>query len=198
MSRNGMQLRAGKALEAAHHELKRDRRLDVSLESPDQLLGGDGHGVASVDTLVGVLDSALRLPSTLTLRVSVPAGAVLSEPQVAAFGGYCRDQADAAWCEAVTLRSGGVRALPRALLSSVAAAALGVVSGYLAQGTDNSLLMVLLYAVGFMAVIAAWTIGWAPIEQAMFDWRAPAHTAAAYDLLSRARLEVVERPQGAG
>ena len=108
--------------------------------------------MASVDTLVGVLDSALRLPSTLTLRVSVPAGAVLPpEPQVAAFGGYCRDQADAAWCEAVTLRSGGVRALPRALLSSVAAAALGVVSGYLAQGTDNSLLMVLLYAVGFMA-----------------------------------------------
>ena len=44
-------------------------------------------------------------------------------------------------------------------------------------------------------MIAAWTIGWAPIEQAMFDWRAPAHTAAAYDLLSRARLEVVERPQ---
>jgi len=135
----------------------------------------------------------LRLPTTLTLRVSVPAGVTLSASEVAAFSAYCSTQADVAWIEAATLRSGGVRALPRALVSSLMAAVLGVVSGYLAQSTDYSLLMVLLYAVGFMAVIAAWTIGWAPIEQAMFDWRAPAHTAEAYGLLSRARLEVVER-----
>ena len=198
MSRSGVHLRVGKALEAAHHELTRERTVDVALEAPDHLLSGDGNAVAGVDTVVGVLDSALRLPTTLTLRVSLPAGAVLSASEVAAFSGYCRAQADAAWFEAATLRSGGVRALPRALLSSLAAAALGVVSGYFAQSTDHSLLMVLLYAVGFMSVIAAWTIGWAPIEQTMFDWRAPAHTAAAYELLSHARLEVVQRPQGTG
>jgi hypothetical protein len=52
--------------------------------------------------------------------------------------------------------------------------------------------MVILYAVAFIAVIAAWTIGWTPIEQALFDWRAPGHTAAVYELLSRARFEVIE------
>ena len=95
----------------------------------------------------------------------------------------------------LVLRQGGIRELPRALLLAVGAAALGVVSGYLAQGTDSTLLMVLLYAVAFVAVIAAWTMGWTPIEQALFDWRAPGHTAAVYELLSRARVELVERPR---
>ena len=56
--------------------------------------------------------------------------------------------------------------------------------------------MVLLYAVAFISVIAAWTIGWTPIEQTLFDWRAPGHTAAVYELLSRARLEVVAGSPG--
>lgn len=98
----------------------------------------------------------------------------------------------------MTLRSGGTRELPRALTLSVGAAALGVVSGTFAQGTESALLMVLLYAVGLMAVIASWTIGWTPIEQAAFDWRAPAHTAAAYELLSGARVEVAPRSLVAG
>ena len=67
-------------------------------------------------------------------------------------------------------------------------------AGDFAQGTDGDLLMVLLYAVAFISVIAAWTIGWTPIEQALFDWRAPAHTAAAYELLSEARVEIVRQP----
>ena len=188
-----MHLRAGQALDAAHQQLKRDRTVALSREASDDLLGGHNDPSAAATTVVGVLDSSLRLPATLTLRVSMPAGVTLSKSETDAFSDYCRRQADVAWIEAATLRSGGVRALPRALVSSLMTAVLGVVCGYLAQGTDYSLLMVLLYAVGFMAVIAAWTIGWVPIEQAMFDWRAPAHTAEAYDLLSRARLEAVER-----
>jgi hypothetical protein len=78
---------------------------------------------------------------------------------------------------------------------SVTAALVGVASGYLADGVTSTLAMVLLYAVAFVAVIAAWTIGWAPIEQALFDWRAPGHTAAVYELMAHARIEVVERPR---
>ena len=109
------------------------------------------------------------------------------------FHEHCRALADETWREAVVLRNGGIRELPRALMLSVGAAALGVVSGTLAQGSEQTLLAVLLYAVAFMAVIAAWTIGWAPIEQATFDWRAPAHTTAVYELLSQARVEAVPR-----
>lgn len=41
---------------------------------------------------------------------------------------------------------------------------------------------------GFLAVIGAWTIGWTPLEQALYD----------YDLLSHASVEVVPRSPGAG
>ena len=198
MSSSGVRSQTASALQSAHHELSRSRAVEVTLESPAQLLGGNGHARAGIDTLVGILDSSLRLPTTVTVRVSMPAGCDLSESQVSAFRAHCRIQAEVSWCEATTLRRGGVRALPKALLTSGVAAALGVVSGYLAQGTDHALLMVFFYAVGFMAVIAAWTIGWAPIEQAMFDWRAPAHTSAAYELLSTAHVEVVARTQIGG
>ena len=184
------------ALHAAHQQLKRDRMIDVELGSLDQLLDSSGRDRSGVDVLVGILDSALRLPATLVVRIALPGEGGVPEPELGAFREHCQVQASDAWCEAMSLRQGGIRELPRALMLSVIAAGLGVVSGYLAQGTDSTLLMVLLYAVAFIAMIAAWTIGWTPIEQASFDWRAPAHTAAGYELLSLARIEVVERPHG--
>jgi len=182
-------------LKAAHQQLEGDRSIDVELSSPDQLLDGDGSSGSGIDTLVGILDSAVRLPATLVVRIALPGGGGGHGPDVGAFRARCQVQANDAWREAMVLRQGGIRELPRALLLAVGAAALGVVSGYLAQGTDSTLLMVLLYAVAFVAVIAAWTMGWTPIEQALFDWRAPGHTAAVYELLSRARVELVERPR---
>jgi hypothetical protein len=181
-------------LKAAHQQLRGDHSIDLELRSPAQLLDGDGSS-AGIDTLVGILESAVRLPPALVVRIATPGGGVVDEPDVGAFRDYCRGQADNAWREAMILRQGAIRELPRALLLAVCAAVLGVVAGYLAQGTGSTLLMVLLYAVGFVAVIAAWTIGWTPIEQALFDCRAPGHTAAVYELLSRARIEVVERPR---
>jgi len=188
------------SLRAAHQHLKRDRTIDLELGSLDQLLEGDGRHGPGIDVIAGILGSALRLPDALVVRVALPgwgAGGA-PEPDAEAWREQCRIQADEAWIEAMTLRQGGIRELPRALLLSIIAAAIGVVSGYLAQTTSSTLLMVLLYAVAFIAVVAAWTIGWTPIEQATFDWRAPGHVAAAYDLLSRARLEIVAAPVGSG
>ncbi len=180
-------------MHAAHRQLMRDGTIDVELGSLGQLLDDDGRNESGVDTLVGTLDSSLRLPDTLVVRIALPSDDGAREPDVAAFRDHCQIQANDAWREAMILRQGGIREVPRALILSVTAAAVGVVAGYLAQGADNTLLMVLLYALAFVSVIAAWTIGWTPIEQALFDWRAPAHTAAAYELLSRARVEVAER-----
>jgi hypothetical protein len=183
---------------AAHRQLKRDLTIDVELNSLDQLLDASGRHGSGVDSLVAILDSSLRLPATLVVRIALPGEGGVHEPDVGAFRDHCRDKANDAWLEAMILRQGGIRELPRALGLSLIAAALGVVAGYFAQGTDSTLLMVLLYAVAFISVIAAWTIGWTPIEQALFDWRAPAHTGSAYELLSRARVEVVERPREPG
>ena len=185
-------------MHAPHRRLKRDGTIDVELDSLEQLLNSDGRDESGVDSLVAILDSSLRLPTSLVVRIALPRGGGMREPDVVAFHGHCQVEANNAWREAMTLRHGGIRELPRALSLSVAAAALGVVAGYFAQGTDNTLLMVLLYAIAFIGVIAAWTIGWTPIEQALFDWRAPGHTAAVYELLSRARVEVVERPREPG
>lgn len=180
-------------LRAAHQQLRRDGIVDLELGSLDQLLDDSRPDGSGVDLLVGTLDSALRLPTTLVIRLTLPEEDGASEPDLGPFRDHCRVQAGEAWREAMTLRQGGIRELPRAVWFALVAAALGVVSGYVAQGTDSTLLMVLLYAVAFIAVIAAWTIGWTPIEQALFDWRAPGHTAAVYELMSLARVEVIAR-----
>ena len=181
------------ALHAAHRQLMRDRTIDLELDSLQQLLEGSRGRESGADTLVGILDASLRLPDTLVVRIALPGELGPPEPDVDAFHEHCRIQANNTWREAMILRQGGIRELPRSLLLSITAGAVGVVAGYLAQGIDSTLLMVFLYAVAFLSVIAAWTIGWTPIEQAWFDWRAPGHTAAVYELLSRARVQIVKR-----
>ena len=181
------------ALRSAHVHLRHDKTVEFHLGSLDQLLNATGGQRSGVDTLVGILDSALRLPDALTVRIALPEIADVDERTIEDFRDHCRVQASEEWGSAMTLRQGGFRELPRALTYAVAAALVGVISGYLAEGVDSTLIMVPLYALAFVAVIAAWTIGWAPIEQSLFDWRAPGHTAAVYELLARARVEVVER-----
>lgn len=180
------------ALRTTHQHLRHDKSVEVRLGSLDQLLSATGGRRSGVHTLVGILDSALRLPDALTVRIALPDGADVDERTIGDFRDHCRAQASEEWGAAMTLRQGGFRALPRALTYAVVAALVGVISGYLAEGVDSTLIAVFLYAIAFVAVIAAWTIGWAPIEQSLFDWRAPGHTAAVYELLARARVEVVE------
>lgn len=185
---------AAHALNEAHRQLNHDRTIDLELASANELLDVGSRHETGIDSLVGVLDSAMRLPPTLTVRIAIPDPAALTTTEVDAFRDRCRAQASDSWREAMSLRQGGFRELPRALLLSFAAAVIGVVSGSLAQGIDGTVTMVVLYAVAFISVVAAWTIGWAPIEQALFDWRAPGHTSAGYELLSRAKIDVVRRP----
>ena len=183
------------ALRSAHQHLRHDKSVDIQLRSLDQLLNATGYQRSGVDVLVGILDSALRLPDVLTVRLALPEVADVDERTIDDFRDHCRVRASEELGSAMTLRQGGFRELPRALTYAVVAALVGVVSGYLAEVADSTLVMVFLYAIAFVAVIAAWTIGWAPIEQALFDWRAPGHTAAVYELLAHSRVEIVERPR---
>ncbi len=184
---------SGEILTAAHEKLRRAGIIDLELASVEDLLDDDRVGGSGLDQLVGTLESMLRLPTSLhvELRVLAPSHAE-GRPEVEAFRARCRGESAAAWREAMTLRAGGLRELPRALFLAVVAAVLGGACGYLAQSMDHSILTAALYALAFIAVIGAWTIGWTPIEQALYDWRAPRHTAAVYELLSCARVEVVQ------
>lgn len=69
-------------MHAAHRQLKRDRTIDVELDSPDQLLDGNGRDGSGVDHLVGILESSLRLPSTLVVRIALPEEGDVHEPDV--------------------------------------------------------------------------------------------------------------------
>ncbi len=182
-------------LRSAHQHLRHDKTVEVQLGSLDQLLNATGNQRSGVDVLVGILDSALRLPDALTVRLDLPEVADVDERMIGDFRDHCRVRASEEWGAAMALRQGGFRELPRALTYAVVAALMGVVSGYLAEGVDSTLVMVFLYALAFVAVIAAWTIGWTPIEQALFDWRAPGHTASVYELLAHSRVEIVQRPR---
>lgn len=178
-------------LRAAHQQLMRERTLDLTLSSSERLLTGNGSERSGVDVATGILRSALRLPDSTVVRVTLPPRANLDEADVAAFRRHCRGQADAAWRDAMAIRQGGFRELPRALALAALVAVVGAASGYVAQVTESTVLMVILYTTAFLAMIAAWTIGWTPTEQAAFDWRASAHEADLYQRLADARIEVV-------
>jgi hypothetical protein len=47
----------------------------------------------------------------------------------------------------------------------------------------------LLAVSAMLAITIAWVVSWMVVEATMLDWRFDARRAAAYDLLSRARLE---------
>jgi len=106
-----------------------------------------------------------------------------------AFRDYCRFRAEDAWRQAATVKQTSIRQLPRALVITAVAAA----CGSLGANLDSKTAAALLYVIAGIGAIAAWVIVWMPIEELLFDWRPPAHVAAVFDLLSRARLEFIQR-----
>ncbi len=91
------------------------------------------------------------------------------------------------------MRQTGTRQLPRARIIAAAAAAVAAACGSLGANLDSKTTAALLYVIAGIGAIAAWVIIWMPIEELLFDWRPPAHVAAVFELLSRARLEFIQR-----
>ena len=161
-------------LDEAHARLERDRSLE--LESLDD-----------IEHLAGVLVSAKRLPPDLVIRATMPQHAE------AAFRDRCRAHAESAWAQATTSRRAGVRQLGPCLLAATAACAIAAASGTAAMSVGSNLGAAVLYVIAGVGVISAWVIAWMPIEEILFDWRPPARTARAYELLASAPLELAAR-----
>ena len=89
----------------------------------------------------------------------------------------------------MAVRSTGLAQLPVGMAIAIACWIAAYLFGYLATQVDGG-------AAGLLAVTAvlvvtiSWVVSWVIVEAAVLDWRPPARQAAAYDLLSRARLEV--------
>jgi hypothetical protein len=182
-------------LREAHDLLAREHVLELGLDRCDRLLDGDERRESGIDRLAGVLASARRLPDALTVRlVTVDPDGVraLVEP----FRACCRERAARDWRQAMSLRRNGRRQLPRAVLAASGFGLFAAVVGYGGDSIEPRPVVVILFVVAGISTIAAWASAWLPIEQALFDWRAPAHEAAAYALLACAELEIVRPPGG--
>ena len=187
------------SLDAAHRQLRTDGTIELELEALDQLLNADGRQESGVDTLVGVLASARRLPDTLVVRVVVAKGDERETGVEAAFRDHCRSHAELAWREAMTIKRNGLRSLPLAVLVATAFGLVAAGSGFLAEAIGGSSPgTLLLYVLAGISTIAAWASAWLPLEQLLFDWRAPAHLAVAYHLLTHVRLQIMGQRSRAG
>ena len=185
---------AASRLDAAHTRLERESILELELRSADGLLEPDGRPESGAETLAGILVSAPRLPERLTVKLVLPASAVGIEHVEAAFGQFCRTQAECAWRRATTIRRAGRRQLLPSLAVAAGAAAVGVAAGTVGESTGGGLLAAVLYVVAGIGVISAWVIAWLPIEEFLFDWRPEARAARAYELLADSQLETSPRP----
>jgi len=189
---------------AAERLLEQDGVVEVELPTAEQLvseppvepLGRSGPYQSGMAYVSSVLESVRRLPDQVTVRV-VLNGESFDERTNAeaetAFRDCCRFRAEDAWRQAATVKRTGLRQRRPALIAAAVVGAVAVACGYLSESVGAKAAEVLLYAIAGVGLIAAWIIVWVPIEELLFGWRPPAHVAAVFDLLSRARLEFIQR-----
>ena len=156
------------------------------------LMGRRGPEQAGMEDVAATLTAARRLPDDLTVRVVLPAGAAIA-PAVAeaeaSLHHRARYLASVAWREGMAARAMGLRQLPFGMVVAATSWFVAYVAGYLAtqvHGAGVGLLAV----TAMIAITIAWVASWMIAESTLFDWRPAARQAAAFDLLSRARLEV--------
>jgi hypothetical protein len=184
--------------EAGVIELRLDR-LDGLLRDPefDAFEPRRGPYRAGIDDLALTLCAARRLPDELTVRVMLPFGtqcAVTIEQAQASLQRAAHDAATVAWREAMAVRSMGRRQFPFGIGIALVAALIAYGAGYVATAVDSNAVKGLLLVVFGIAITVAWVFSWMVVESAFIDWRQPAGRARAFDLLSRATLEVVIEP----
>jgi hypothetical protein len=193
-------LAARQALDAQLRRLHEEHLVEVHLTSPadllcepevDPIVTRVGTPRAGIDDVASTLLAARRLPSDLTVRVVLHDDAEVT-PSVAdtesAFRRVASDRSAVAWRDGIAQRAMGLRQLPAGLVIAAISWVAAYVFGYLATQVDGA--GVGLLAVSAMvAITIAWVVSWMVVEATMLDWRFDARRAAAYDLLSRARLE---------
>jgi hypothetical protein len=163
----------------------------------DALTRRRGSSQTGIDEVAATLMALRRLPDDLTVRVVLPVGAGISPPASdveAALHRRAREGSFNAWREAMSIRSTGLSQLPRGFAIATVSWVLAYILGYFATQIDGGGAGLL--AVSAMLVITiAWVVSWVIVEAAVLDWRPAARQAAALELLSRARLEVINDEQ---
>jgi hypothetical protein len=196
---------AADALDADLASVRRDEVLELALDDLEALLREPdtepfavrrGPYRTGLEDLALTLSAATRLPDELKVRVRLPTGTPSTVPALvqAAFRRRAADAASASWRDAMAVRSMGRRQLPIGVPVAVVSAVVAYAAGYLATVADSTTTTGLFVLVSMIAITIAWVVSWMVIETAFLDWRQPARTARAFDLLTRATLEVATDP----
>lgn len=182
--------------------LEREHVVEIELDDLDGLLREPdlpafarrrGPRRSGLEDVALTLAAAKVQPDDLVVRVAVPidvAPEQIAEAE-AAMRSAAADAARVAWREAVSIRNMGLRQLPIGIAIALIAAVAAYGFGYLGGSVDNLATRALCFTLAGIAITVAWVVSWMVVEDSMLTWRAPARQTAAYDLLSRATLEVV-------
>jgi hypothetical protein len=194
-------LAARQELDAQLRRLREERLIVIEVTTPADLLCEPdvdpnemptGTPRAGVDDLASTLLAARRLPPELTVRVVVlsdDAGVTRSLADTeSGFRRVALDRSAVAWRDGIAQRAMGLRQLPAGLVIAAISWVAAYVFGYLATEADGAGVGVLAVS-AMIAITIAWVVSWRVVETTLLDWRLDARLAAAYDLLSRARLE---------
>lgn len=148
---------------------------------------------AGVDDLAATLLAARRLPDDLTVRVVIPEDpapeATVAQVE-AALHRCAAHRATVAWRDGMAQRAMGLSQLPLGLALSATTWTAAYAFGYLATEVDGIAVGVLAVS-AMVAITIAWVVSWMVVEATILDWRLDARRAAAYELLSRAHVEVM-------
>ena len=172
------------------------RRLEDLVSDPDvdPFQDSPAPEQAGVLDLAATLTARRHLPRELIVQAVLPTGAspMVSTAQAeAALHRRARYLASVSRRESMTVRSMGRRQLPLGILFYVFSAAVAYGFAYVAQQATGAALLALFTVLAALAMTVAWVVSWMVVESSLFDWRPAARTAAAYELLERAELDVV-------
>jgi hypothetical protein len=197
---------ADTALDASLARLQQEHVVELRLDDLDGLMREPSLGPfetrrgpsrAGIDDVAMTLCAAPRLPDELTVRVLLSPQTTppaTTEQAKASMQQVAVDASSLAWREAMAVRAMGRRQLPLGIAIALAAVAIAYGAGYLATTVDTNAVRGLLLVVFGIAITVAWVFSWMVIEAAFIDWRQSSRRALAYDLLARAKLEVVIEP----
>jgi hypothetical protein len=190
------------ALDADLDRLQREHVLAIELTDlvdlvrdpeADALTRRGGPLQSGMEDLAATLSAARRLPPELTVRVTVahddPTGPTPGDVE-AALHRHAGYQSTVVWRDAMFERSMGWRQLLPGMAIAALSWALAYVFGFLATQVEGAGIGLLLVT-AMLSITIAWVASWWVVETVIFGWRPSARRAAAYDLLARARLEVV-------
>ena len=172
------------------------RRLEDLVSDPDvdPFQDSPAPEQAGVLDLAATLTARRHLPRELIVQAVLPTGAspMVSIAQAeAALHRRARYLASVSRRESMTVRSMGRRQLPLGIVFYVLSAAVAYGFAYVAQQATGAALLALFTVLAALAMTVAWVVSWMVVESSLFDWRPAARTAAAYELLERAELDVV-------